>query len=64
MSKMSEVLKQCSRSASLVEHSGEIAYVVSRSDLIELTKRIEPLLLQNRRERNASFEEARSIIVK
>lgn len=64
MSKMSDRLKQCSRPASSVKHSHKIAYVVSRSELAELNKRIEPLLKQNQRERDASYEEARNKIVR
>ena len=64
MSKMSDRLKQCSRPASSVKHSHEIAYVVSRSKSVELNKKIEPLVKQNQRERDASYEEARNKIVR
>ena len=64
MSKMSDFLKQCSRPASSVKHSCKIAYVISRSKSVELNKRIEPLVKQNQRERDASYEEARNKIVR
>ena len=64
MSKMSDRLKQCSRPASSVKHSRKIAYVVSRSKSEKKKKKIEPLVKQNQRERDASYEEARNKIVR
>lgn len=64
MSKISEDVKKFSKPASSVNHSRKVAYVVSRADLVELNKRIEPLLRQNQRERDESFQEARDVVVK
>ena len=64
MSKTSKEVKKFSRPASSVKHSREIAYKVSRADLVELNNRIEPLLRQNQRERDESFEAARDVVVK
>ena len=64
MSKISEEVKKFSKPASNVKHSGKVAYVVPRSKIVELNKKIEPLLSQNQRERDASYEEARDVVVK
>ena len=64
MSKISEKVKKLSKPASFVKHSGKVAYVVSRADIVELNKRMEPLLRQNQRERDESFEAARDVVVK
>lgn len=64
MSKISEKVKKLSKPASSVKHSAKVAYVVSRAERAELNKRIEPLLRQNQRERDESFEAARDVVVK
>ncbi len=38
--------------------------MVSRADIVELNKRMEPLLKKNQRERDESFEAARDVVVK
>ena len=64
MSKISEEVKKFSKPASNAKHSRKVAYVVPRSKIVELNKRIEPLLRQNQRERDESFEDARDVVVK
>lgn len=64
MSKISEEVKKFSKPASSVKHSRKVAYEVSRADLVELNKSIEPLLKQNQRERDESFNAARDVVVK
>lgn len=64
MSKNSDRVKDLAVPASSVKHSGKIAYSFPSSERKELRKSLEPKLKQNQRERTASEEEARNVIVK
>ena len=59
-----ERVKSFAKPASSVEHSGNIVAVLSRADIAEINKTIEPKIRQNAKERKESYEEARDVIVK
>ena len=60
-----ERVKRLARPASTVKpHSRKIVMTISRSDIAELNSKIVEKIKQNARERRASFEEARNVIVK
>lgn len=64
---MSEVEKKVltfAKKASSVSQSRKVAYVVTRSQMIELNKSIDPIIKQNARERKESFESASKVILK
>lgn len=49
MTNIEKKVKAFAKKASTVEHSGEIAYIVTRSDIVELNKSIESKIRQNER---------------
>lgn len=63
MTNIEKKVKAFAKKASTVEHSGEIAYIVTRSDIVELNKSIESKIRQNERERTASMHAASRCIV-
>ena len=51
------------KSASSVKHSGKVVRTITRSEIAELNKAIEPKIRQNERERTASMHAAARCIV-
>ena len=49
--------------ASSVKHSGKVVRTITRSEIAELNKAIEPKIRQNERERTASMHAAARCIV-
>lgn len=49
--------------ASSVKHSGKVVRTITRSEIAELNKAIEPKIRQNERERTASMNAAARCIV-
>ena len=49
--------------ASSVKHSGKVVLTITRSEIAELNKAIEPKIRQNERERTASMHAAARCIV-
>ena len=49
--------------ASSVKHSGKVVRTITRSEIAELNKAIEPKIRQNERERTESMHEAARCIV-
>lgn len=49
--------------ASSVKHSGKVVRTITRSEIAELNKAIEPKIRQNKRERTASMHAAARCIV-
>ena len=64
MSNLPERVKKLSKPASSVQHFGKTAYTVPGEAQKGLKKVLEPKLRQNKKERNASEEEARHFMVK
>lgn len=50
--------------ASSVKHSGKVVRTITRSEIAELNKAIEPKIRQNERERTASMHAAARCIVR
>lgn len=63
MSSIDKRVRTFARKASSVKHSGKIAKVVTRDDIVALNKTIEPKIRQNEQERTASMHAASRCIV-
>ena len=59
-----ERVKLLAKPASSVKHSKKTVKTISRSDIVKLNLEIDNKITQNAGERNASFEEARDVVVK
>lgn len=64
MSEIGRRVRGFSKPASKVNHLYEIAYIVDRSEIIELNNSIEPKIKQNEFERRKSWEIGKDEIVK
>ena len=59
-----ERVKLLAKPASSATHSKKTVKTISRSDIVKLNLEIDNKIMQNAGERNASFEEARDVVVK
>lgn len=63
MSSMKKRVHSFAKKASSVKHDRKVVRRVTRSDIVELNKTIEPKIRQNERERTASMHAAARCIV-
>ena len=63
MSSLRKRVHSFAKKASSVEHSNEVVHAVTRSEIAELNKVIEPKIRQNESERTASMNAAARCIV-
>lgn len=63
MSSLKKKVHLFAKKASSIERSREVVHVVSRSEIAELNKTIEPKIRQNESERTASMNAAARCIV-
>ena len=57
-------VKSFAKPASSVKHSSKIVRTISKIDILKLNLEVDMKIKQNARERRASFEEAKDVIVK
>jgi len=63
MANLDKRMLSFAKKASSVKHSGKVVRIITRSEIAELNRTIEPKIRQNERERTASIYAAARCIV-